>query len=53
MHAYPQVTLSTVSSRPSISRALVNSPLASSSTPPNKATADHHKDMVRGTCATC
>ncbi len=46
--AYLQVTLSTVNSRPSISRALASSsPSASSSTPPNKATADSHRDTVR------
>lgn len=43
-----QVTLSTVSSRLSTSRALASSsPSASSSTRLNKATADRHRDTVR------
>lgn len=50
MFIYLQVTLSTVNSRRSISRALASSsPSASSSTPLNKATADSHRDTVRTT----
>lgn len=49
-----QVTLSTVNSRPSISRVLASSssPSASSSTPLNKATVDSHRDTVRTTHTT-
>lgn len=48
VHVCLQVTLSTVSSRPSISRALVSSShSASSSTPLNKVTPGSRRDMVR------
>lgn len=54
MCLYLKVTLSTVNSRPSISRAPANSsPSASSNTPLNKATADSPRDTVRMTHATC
>lgn len=45
-----KVTLSTVNSKPSISRAPASSsPSASSSTPLNKATVDSHRATVRAT----
>lgn len=53
VYLYLQVTPSTVSSRPSISRARASSsPSASSSTPLSKATAHSHRDMVRTTHTT-
>lgn len=48
VHMHLQVTLSTVNSRLSISRALASSsPSVSSNTLLNKATEDNHKDTVR------